>query len=140
MSQNVPVRKTVTARMEELRSILHFVTDFAAQVKMTDESIYYLKLAVDEAATNIIEHAYEQMTGEITVEIVAQQDDLIITLIDNGTPFDPYSVPQPDLTAPIEQRTPGGLGVYLMYTVMDEVSYEPGPPTNRLTMVKRKHA
>lgn len=138
MSRNTQTRKTVSAQMDQLRAILRFVTDFASQMEMNPDTIYHCKLAVDEAATNIIEHAYGDAHGEITVEVEADDDNLTIRLSDSGTPFDPYSVPTPDLSASLEQRTPGGLGIFLMHRVMDHVFYEPGPPVNRLTMVKHR--
>lgn len=138
MTQPSSVTKTVTAEMAKLRQILYFVTEQARLANLPAEAVYHCKLAVDEAATNIIEHAYEHQAGDITVEVLDAGDQITISLTDSGTPFDPYSVPVPDLTASLEQRTPGGLGIFLIHRVMDEVRYMPGPPLNQLVMVKRK--
>jgi serine/threonine-protein kinase RsbW len=70
---------------------------------------------------------------------VSRADDaLVIHLHDQATPFDPTEVPPPDLTVPLEQRPVGGMGIYLMQQLMDEVSYRTTPQGgNWLTMRKR---
>lgn len=95
-------------------------------------------LAVDEAATNIILHGYQGQEGIIEIEVVQEGDALVVRLRDETVPFDPTSVPPPDLTVPLEQRAPGGLGIYLIRQVMDEVMYRiTSQGGNELTLVKR---
>jgi serine/threonine-protein kinase RsbW len=95
-------------------------------------------LAVDEAATNIILHGYQGQEGIIEIEVEQEGDALVVRLRDEAVPFDPTSVPLPDLTVPLEQRAPGGLGIYLIRQVMDEVAYRiTSQGGNELTLVKR---
>jgi len=137
-SQNNRVSTILPATFESMRPILKFVTTHAAEANLNDEAVYHCKLAVDEAATNIIEHAYDGKDGSITIEILKEDGACIIQLIDTGKAFDPAIIPAPNIGAPIEQRTPGGLGMYIMHLVMDEVRYQPGPPVNRLILIKRQ--
>ena len=96
-------------------------------------------LAVDEAATNIIVHGYKRQQGRIEIEMRPEGPDLIIVLRDEAPLFDPTRHPSPDLTLPLEQRQPGGLGIFLMRQVMDEVTHRPrAGGGNELIMIKRK--
>ena len=107
---------------------------------MDESDTYSVELAVDEACTNIIEHAYRgSHDGEIECTCDARDDDLTIILRDHGRPFDVASVPEPDLKADLEDRKVGGLGVFLIHKLMDDVRFEPlGKSGNVLTMVKRR--
>lgn len=131
---------TFPARFEFLDEIRNFVAKVAHEGGFTEKAIYSLQLAADEAASNIIEHAYQGVANaslQITCDM--QDDELIITMRDTGKPFDPSNVKQPNLKADLSKRQIGGLGVYLMRKLMDEVRYESNAKTgNLLTMTKRK--
>ena len=131
---------TFPARFEFLDEIREFVAKVAHEGGFTEKEIYSLQLAADEAATNIIEHAYDGVSDadfDITCEM--RGDTLVITMHDTGMPFDPSSVKQPNLKANLADREIGGLGVYLMRKLMDEVRYEANSRTgNLLTMTKRR--
>jgi serine/threonine-protein kinase RsbW len=131
---------TFPARFEFLDEIREFVADIARENGFTDKEIYSLQLAADEAASNIIEHAYEGASGAtFDVACNMQDDALVIAMRDNGKAFDASSVRQPDLKADLSERQIGGLGMYLMRKLMDEVHYESNSRTgNLLTMIKRK--
>jgi serine/threonine-protein kinase RsbW len=107
---------------------------------MDDSDTYTVELAVDEACTNIIEHAYRGIKGgDIECTCDAREDNLTIILRDHGHPFNPRSVSSPDLGADLKNRKVGGLGLYLIHKLMDEVRFEPlGESGNVLIMVKRR--
>ena len=132
--------KTFPAKFESLDEIRELVAQVARGGGFTEKEIYSLQLAADEAASNIIEHAYEGVPDaslRITCDI--RGDTLTITLHDTGKPFDPSQVKQPNLKADLSERQIGGLGVYLMRKLMDDVRYESNAKTgNLLTMIKRK--
>ncbi|MDO8755778.1 MAG: ATP-binding protein [Anaerolineales bacterium] len=131
---------TFPARFEFLDQIRDFVAEVAREGGFTEKAIYSLQLAADEAASNIIEHAYQGVANaslQITCDM--QDDELIITMRDSGKPFDPSNVKQPNLKADLSKRQIGGLGVYLMRKIMDEVRYQSNAKTgNLLTMIKRR--
>jgi serine/threonine-protein kinase RsbW len=133
-------KMTFPARFEYLDEIREFVAQIAREGGFTDREVYSLQLAADEAASNIIEHAYEDSPdADFDVTCDMYGDALIITMHDTGKPFDPSRVKQPNLKADLADRQIGGLGVYLMRKLMDEVHYVSNPNTgNLLTMVKRR--
>ena len=128
------------ASFDQLDTIRGFASQAARDAGMDDSEIYAVELAIDEACTNIIEHAYQgENRGDI--ECTCDCDDNCLTMIlrDHGKPFDPSTVTAPDLDADIDDRPVGGLGIYLMKQLMDEVHFEPlGESGNILTLVKRR--
>jgi serine/threonine-protein kinase RsbW len=132
------VRMRVPARVDSIRSVIGIASDLGHKAHLSENSIYQCRLALDEACMNIIEHAYaDNPDGEIEVVIEAGRGQCTIQLTDFGEPYHPASIPDPAVGRPIEEVTPGGLGLYLMRRVMDEVRYTPGPRSNCLVMVKR---
>jgi anti-sigma regulatory factor (Ser/Thr protein kinase) len=131
-----------TASFDNLDEIREFVGEKARLVGFSDKEIYAIQLATDEASTNIIEHAYAGVEdGKIEIDCDIDNGELIIVMRDHGKPFNPSSVPEPNVKADLSDRQIGGLGMYLMRKLMDEVSYEISTETgNVLTMVKRKGA
>ena len=134
--------KTVqfAAKFEYLDEIREFVGAIARDGGFSDKDVYNIQLATDEAASNIIEHAYENITDGMLELSCGLRDDLMtIVLIDHGESFDPSEIPLPDLKADLSDRKIGGLGIFLMRKLMDEVHYEVKPNKgNILTMIKRK--
>ena len=130
-----------TAKFEFLDEIRDFVGNIARDGGFGDKDIYNIQLATDEAASNIIEHAYEGINdGLLELSCSMQGDAIRIILVDHGEPFDPSVVPTPDLKADLSERKIGGLGIFLMRKLMDEVHYDSRPKqnSNTLTMIKRK--
>jgi serine/threonine-protein kinase RsbW len=121
-----------------LSKISKFVVGAAGAAGLGEEAVYAVEMAVDEACTNIIEHAYGgEGRGNIECTCQINQDGLTVLLRDYGSPFDPSNVPEPDVNAAIEDREVGGLGLYLIHKLMDEVHFEFTPDFgNVLTMVK----
>ena len=134
--------KTVqfAAKFEYLDEIREFVGAIAREGGFSDKDVYNIQLATDEAASNVIEHAYEDISDGVLELSCGMREDLItIVLIDHGESFDPSEIPLPDLKADLSKRKIGGLGIFLMRKLMDEVHYEVKPNKgNVLTMTKRK--
>jgi serine/threonine-protein kinase RsbW len=134
--------KTVqfAAKFEYLDEIREFVGAIARDSGFSDKDVYNIQLATDEAASNIIEHAYEHIAdGVLELACGMRDDHIVIVLIDHGESFDPSEIPLPDLKADLSDRKIGGLGIFLMRKLMDEVHYEVKPnQSNVLTMTKRK--
>ena len=129
------------AKFEFLDEIREFVGEIARKGGFGDKDVYNIQLATDEAASNIIEHAYEgKPDGLIEISCGVQKNMITIVLVDHGEPFDPADVPAPDLKADLSERKIGGLGIFLMRKLMDEVHYDSNPKknSNTLTMAKRK--
>lgn len=130
---------TYPAKFEFLDEIRDFVAEIARQGGFTEKEIYSLQLAADEAASNIIEHAYEGIpNASLDISCDMRGDTIVISMRDEGISFDPSQVKQPNLKAKLSERQIGGLGVYLMRKLMDDVRYESAGRSNTLTMVKRR--
>lgn len=126
-------------RFESLPKIRDYIVNAAINAGLDEPDVYAVELAVDEACSNIIEHAYGgEGIGDIYCTCKVANNDLIIILKDHGQPFEPESVPEPNFSAPLEELKPGGAGLYLMRKMMDEVQFKFTPKDgNILVMVKR---
>lgn len=131
---------TYPAKFEFLDEIRDLAARVARQAGFTEKDIYAIQLSADEAASNIIEHAYEGIAaGVIQMTCEMQGDTLIIAMQDFGASFDSSKITEPNLKADLSERKIGGLGIYLMRKLMDEVRYESkAGEGNLLTMLKRR--
>lgn len=128
----------ITSEIDNLAKARRFIEETAAYFTDDAEIIGDVVLAVDEALTNVIVHGYQDAAGMIEIEVASGQDVLVIRLRDWAPSFDPTSVPAPDLNAPLSRRIPGGLGVYMMRRLTDEMHYRTTPEgKNELTLVRR---
>jgi len=130
------------ARFDSLSAIDRFVASAAEGAGFDRCTVYQVRLAVDEACSNIIEHAYGgESGGVIECSLGVSSGELTIVLRDYGDPFDPESVPEPDVNASLQDRPGGGLGLYFIHHMMDEVDFEfDRVEGNVLTMVKRSES
>lgn len=127
-------------RFASLNEIRNYYTKAAEEAELDNQSICDVQLAVDEAATNIIDHAYGgEDKGEIECSYIAQPGKLEVIIRDQGEPFDPGNVRPPDLQSDVCQRDQGGLGLHFMKTLMDSVEFSfNGQGGNVLKMTKTK--
>ena len=102
------------------------------------EDILDTQLAVEEAITNVIIHGYGRPDGAIGVSCRISRNLVEIQITDTAPPFDPLSLPDPDLDGAVEERRIGGLGVYLIRQVMDEIAYRYEEGKNILVLVKKR--
>ncbi len=132
--------ETFSGRFENLAKISEFVGQAAEEAGLNSDAIYAVELAVDEACTNIIEHAYGgEGVGDIQVTCKAARDGLTVTLRDFGRPFNPQKIRGPKLRGKLKDLKSGGAGLYLIRQMMDEVSFDFTPDQgNVLTLVKHK--
>ena len=118
----------VKSKTENLSEIRDFVSSNAQKAGIENSTIDNIILAVDEACTNIIKHAYKlSPKGEIILKIDYDDEKFIITIIDYGISFEPEQIPQPDLQKYYREHRVGGLGMYLMKSLMDDVTYTSVP-------------
>jgi len=113
------------------------VESFAVEHRLPAEAANAIHISVDEAVSNAIVHGYrEGARGEITVRLGRRPEGVVVEIEDDGGPFDPRQVPPPDLTLPLDQRPIGGLGIHLIRSLMDEMSYVHRAGRNVLKLVK----
>jgi serine/threonine-protein kinase RsbW len=116
------------------------VAGAAARAGLGVAEIDDVKVATSEACTNAIEHAYPQAEGQvrpaIKIRMTAREGELRVEVEDEGSGFDPKRLPKVDLEQRVQEE--GGLGIYLMRQLMDEVKIESAPGSGtKITMVKR---
>jgi serine/threonine-protein kinase RsbW len=131
------MKLSVPSRTEELLVVRKFISDAAKSFGFSDGEVGEIALAVDEACTNIIKHAYNYATdGEINVVIYMHHPEFEVLIQDNGKNFNPELVSLPDMKEYLTHYKRGGLGMYLMKKLMDKVEYRIQPHRNIVRLVK----
>ena len=130
---------TKEAKLENLPLLRKFIESGCGAADLDVGLTYDLVLAVDEVCTNIITHGYKYMDpGSLTVNFKADDEKVTIVISDKGRPFHPEDAPSPDIDADWKERQVGGLGLFLLRQVADEVSYNTDKDkVNHLTVVKQ---
>ena len=117
------------------------IEDLAEQDGWPPDLLFKVNLALEELGLNIMDYGLERPEQEIEITLKADEDSLVIEIMDEGRPFDPLTdAPEPDLSLPIEDRRVGGLGIHLVRTMMDDMQYRREQGRNHLTLVTRKTA
>lgn len=126
------------AYLESLSDFRAFIKQHCANIpEVSDEILYDIQLAVDEACTNIISHGYADLDpGSIILDLEMEPDRLTVTLTDFGHSFEPSSTPIPEVDAPIEERELGGFGLFFIQQSVDEVDYQVTEDGNKMTLTK----
>jgi len=135
--ESIDFSLSVTAELKNLPAIRRFVDETATSLQAERDVIDGLIQAVDKVATNIMTHGYQGDRGKIEFQLRLAGETLVIRVRDQAPLFDPTLTPPPDLTAPIEERCSGGLGIHLVRCFTDQVTYQVTPEGgNELTLVK----
>lgn len=128
---------SVEANTSQLSKVRDFVANYAQNLGLSDKEIGNIRLAVDEAYTNIIKHAYKNLPKKpVNIEIGSNDSQLWISIKDEGESFDPTSYSEPDLEKRIKNKQRGGMGVYLIRKLMDSVKYNRAGKMNEIIMIK----
>lgn len=128
----------VESRTERLIMVREFVSDAARSFGFGDEDVSKIALAVDEACTNVIKHAYKfDPTRFIHVSIRSGNGTFEVAIQDDGLQFNPALVQKPDMKEYLSHYRRGGLGVYLMKSLMDKIEYDYKPGRlNEVRLIK----
>lgn len=131
-------RITRAAYLESLKDFREFIKEHCADLPgVTDEILYDLQLAVDEACTNIITHGYADMDpGSVILDLQVQPDKLTLFLTDFGHSFEPGNAPLPDVDSSIEERELGGFGLFFIQQSMDDMDYQVTEDGNKMILTK----
>jgi serine/threonine-protein kinase RsbW len=133
-------RLKLPAASENLDIIRKFIAGIAENMGFSEEEIYQVELAVDEACANVIKHAYiDENTQEknIHVTVKTKTRQIEITIADKGVGFNPQSIKTPNMDEYLKKMKPGGLGLHLIKTLMDKVYFRINPGVrNEVRMIK----
>lgn len=128
---------TRAAELESLQTFRDFISECCARYDIPHDVVLDLKLAVDEACTNVIVHGYKGMDpGSIILSFRIESDRILVQITDFGHVFEPADASKPDLEAALEDRPLGGLGLFLIYQTMDNIDYQSSEDGNTLTFTK----
>jgi serine/threonine-protein kinase RsbW len=121
----------IKSRTDRLITVREFVSEAARDFGFNDEDVSKIALAVDEACTNIIKHGYKYDPNKnITVTVQGGDRSFQVVIQDSGIRFDPDEVQSPDMKEYMRNYRRGGLGIYLMKSLMDKVEYRIAPGKN----------
>ncbi len=129
----------------ELRNSRDAIVPASAQAEQwlvernaSPQTLNLVILAIEELVMNCINYGYDDSNEHtIVIELAVDGETLSMTVIDDGHPFDPLHAPEPDFAVPIEDRKAGGLGIYLLRSLADDMAYERRDGANRLTLKKQ---
>lgn len=128
---------TRAAELETLGAFRDLIDEACKECGIDDDACHDLKLAVDEACTNVITHGYEGMNpGSIMLVLEFAPAQVTVEITDFGHPFEPVEPDAPDPETTLEDPTRGGLGLFFIYQSMDEIHYRSAEDGNVLTFIK----
>lgn len=130
-----PVRLIEVARIEKLDQVIGFAEEFADRCGLDEKRKFGLLVAVEEAFVNVCHYAYPAAEGEVELRCASQGEQLVVEIADAGIPFNVLTLPDPDTTTDLREREIGGLGVYFIRRLTDDVSYRREDGHNILSMV-----
>lgn len=129
---------TIENQLDQLALVASFVEEFCEELGLGADVVFNLNLVLEEAMTNVIMYAHPE-GGKHDIMLTARTEDGVLSLIleDDGVAFDPTEVPDADVTLSAEERSIGGLGIFLIRQIMDDVFYKRENEHNVLTMRKK---
>lgn len=128
----------LTNDISEINKLSEFVEEIGNELSLAPDVVFNLNLVLEEAVVNIINYAYPKEEHQsIYLSATQHEDSIILVLTDTGVEFDPTMAPEADITLSAEERPIGGLGIFLIRQIMNEVRYDRIDGKNVLTMEKK---
>jgi anti-sigma regulatory factor (Ser/Thr protein kinase) len=128
---------TIENQIGELSTLAEKIDELAMEWNLSQTLAMNINLVIEEAVSNIIFYAYnDQSKHEIRITISRENGRLTIKITDDGIPFNPLAQEQPDINLPAEERPVGGLGIFLISQIMDDMKYDRNKNENILTLIK----
>jgi anti-sigma regulatory factor (Ser/Thr protein kinase) len=129
---------TLETSLENLKVVNSFIGKWAKRARLSPHDENNLLLAVEEVYVNIVKHAYPESSGKVIIYCYMDENSLISKIKDAGIPFNPLKAPEPRLASRLEERKVGGLGLFLVQKLVDNVEYKREGNYNVLTLIKSK--
>ena len=134
MELNITFRNDIS----EISRLAGFIDEVAEKFSLPMDLVFSLNLVLEEAVTNVIMYAYPKEEHEfIYLSADIKDGSLVFVLTDSGKEFDPTLIPDADISLSAEERQIGGLGIFLIRQIMNEVKYERIDNKNVLTLEKK---
>lgn len=131
----------VPAEKKNLPKVMDFVCAHLDEADCGAKARMQTEIAVEEIYINVAYYAYKDDKGDVTIRVETDPEDdtVTITFIDQGVPYDPVSKEDPDVSLPMEERQVGGLGIFMVRNLTDDMQYEYRDGKNILTLKKSLH-
>ena len=124
--------------ISEISRLNGFIEEIGEEFGLTPDVVFNLNLVLEEAVVNVINYAYPKEDHQwIYLSAKLQEGSIILVLTDTGKEFDPTMAPEADITLSADEREIGGLGIFLIRQIMNEVRYERIEGKNVLTLEKK---
>lgn len=124
--------------ISEISRLATYIEEVGEELHLSPGLVMSLNLVLEEAVSNIILYAYpKKMEEDITIDVLKKDDMLIFVITDSGVPFDPTKGGDADITLSVDERPIGGLGIFLIKKIMNEVEYQRIDGTNVFTLKKK---
>lgn len=131
----------IKTKMAELEMVEATLEEASEEMSWPDKFTNQMQLILEELVVNVIHYGHEEMDDpsfNIHISLTAQADEVVVEIIDDGKPFNPLQdAPQPDTQSDVEDRNIGGLGVYLVRRLADDIQYCREQNMNKLTVIKK---
>jgi anti-sigma regulatory factor (Ser/Thr protein kinase) len=129
---------TIEALVKNVDYVTEFVDELLEKMGCSRKSMTQINIALDELFSNICNYAYGDRVGNATIRLRKLEDKnaVELTLEDEGAPFDPLKVEEPDITLSLAERGIGGLGIFMVRKTMDDIRYAYENGRNILTIIK----
>lgn len=122
--------------MKSLDGIFDFIADFFREKKVTERVAFSVKFAIEELFTNLVKYN-PSSPSEISLELSIEGKNIVVRLTDSeAQPFDPTKAADPDLHSPLDQRRPGGLGIFLVKRMIDKIEYHHTDKMSTITLLQ----
>ncbi len=130
---------TLDATIENIAQVTAFIDEELENLNCSMKAMMQIDVAIDEIFGNIARYAYTPNIGKATVQLDfdAESRNVTITFIDQGIPHNPLNFAEPDVTLSAEERTVGGLGIFLVRKTMDDVRYSDENGMNHFSIIKK---
>ena len=129
---------TLEAKVANLQQVLDFVDENLTSMRCPMKILMQIDVAVEEIFVNVASYAYTPNTGSVTIRMDLQEKPraVVIPFIDSGIPYNPLAKEDPDVSLSAEERSIGGLGIFMVKKTMDKMEYEYTDQKNVLKMYK----
>ena len=129
---------TLKNKISEIERLADAVMQFGKENNFSDKVIFDINLALEEVVNNVISYAYKDKNEhKINIYMELEGQVLLLKVEDDGIPFNPLAVAEPDIDKPLEEREPGGLGLFFVRQLTDELEYKRENDKNVLIMKKK---
>lgn len=128
----------MSAKLDNLGTFIGSLSNCAKAQGFEEEKVSRMELAAEEALVNVFRYAYPEAPGDVEMTCKLEENRFTIEIVDSGIPFDVTATPDPKVTGGAHEREPGGLGIFFIKKVMDEVRYRRENDRNILTLIIQK--